>query len=585
MASLFAALESYDESAIDPHVTAPTTDGVTEVEPNDDVRGETLDGAQQEVKAAGDSIESENEAIAKAADAIDALESYAQLLTQSLENGGVDIYTHQAIRIGAEKLVEGIDFSSASLESIDTTSGKHTATLAALESLHAAQEGLLDTIKDKLKSIWKGLGALFDKFKDLFRTINGMAKDRKKKLQNSSTVMVGDEDKEAVVEFKDMSRLAKDGDINTLKIAKAFEKLKEDFTDAKGLASYWNRVAALVTDGPEDGKELEKAVNQEGLKLPSGLEDGDKFGLFDKVPEDSEAKTWSVTDTIGGALMVPKGENKLSLRMASTAKFTDKTIKSASAPDRVKPLTREQAIEICDIIISFTDAFSLLSSHFGAAESRLAKATQMVEANGVNVPAIEGFWGDSYQTWKEGNKKFKALYYFLGITAITLGSAVSYSTLMYAIPSLPFINSVTIMGVAFSTAILNQDNRKAATDVGIALGAIISYPIAMLITLARGSKGAPKDVQDDYEAYVAQYAKLTDEQKKHLPNPADVDAARKLVEDKGAQKAFNQAVVKMEMELLSASEAYFEGYSDFAFGIADQAFPIMLRHIDASIKA
>lgn len=118
-----------------------------------------------------------------------------------------------------------------------------------------------------------------------------------------------------------------------------------------------------------------------------------------------------------------------------------------------------------------------------------------------------------------------------------------------------------------------------------AVGAsVVTYPIAMLITLARGSKNAPKEVQEEYDNYVMAFNKASDEEKKHLPNPTDVDAARKLVEDKEAQKAFNKAIAEMESDLIKTTEEYFMGYYHFAFGIADQAFPIMLRHVDASIQ-
>lgn len=573
--TLFGVLES-----IDAHLTtefAPTTDGSTEVEPKEDVRGETLDGARQEVEQTQDSIENDNDAVAKAVDAIDALESYSSLLTKALENGGVDAYTHQAIRIGVNAITHGkVQLNKASLESIDTAHGRYTATQESIEEIGYAMEGLLDTINDKLKSIWKGLTNLFSRFTDLFKSFNTMAKERKAKLQKESTVMIAEVDSEAVVDFKDMSRLAKDGEINTVKVAKAFDKLKEDFLDKEGLSDYWNRIAALLDSDIEDYREFQRLVDKEGLKLPSGLEDGDVFGLLKQVPVDADAKTLKVTDTIGGVITVPHGENKLSMQISSTAQFTSKNIKGASAPDHVKPLTREQAIEVCDIIIAFTDAMYKASAHFGDAEGRLAKATQMLEARGVNVPAIESFWGDSYQTWKEGNQRFRRLLMLAGISSLTVGVG--------GIPAILYIGAWLF---GFDNELRNKVGLKQSSIlqfIGVGTTFWFSYPIAMLITLARGSKNAPKEVQEEYDNYVMSFNKASDEEKKYLPNPADVDAARKLVEDKEAQRAFNKAIAEIESNLIKTTEDYFMGYSHFAFGIADQAFPIMLRHVDASIQ-
>ena len=575
--TLFGVLESLDE-----HPTtefAPTTDGSTTVEPQEDVRGETLDGARQEVEQTQDSIESDNEAVAKAVDAIDALESYSALLTKALENGGVDAYTHQAIRIGVKAITHGsVELKKASLESIDTTHGRYTATQESIEEIGYALEGLLDTIKDKLKSILKGLTTLFSRFMDLFKSFNTMAKERKAKLQKESTVMIVDVDSEAVVDFKDMPRLAKDGEINTVKVAKAFDKLKDDFLDKEGLADYWNRIAAILDYGIEDYEEFQRLVAKEGLKLPSGLEDGDKFGLLKQVPFDADAKTLAITDTIGGVITVPHGENKLSMQISSTAQFTSKNIKSASAPDHVKPLTREQAIEVCDIIIAFTDAMHKTSDNFGDAEGRLAKATQMLEARGVAVPAIEGYWGDTYQTWKEGNQKLRRLFTLVGLAMTGIGIGIPAIKIYFLFWLLDNDKDID-RSFGF------KPSEGSALRVAGAVGAsVVTYPIAMLITLARGSKNAPKEVQEEYDNYVMAFNKASDEEKKHLPNPTDVDAARKLVEDKEAQKAFNKAIAEMESDLIKTTEEYFMGYYHFAFGIADQAFPIMLRHVDASIQ-
>lgn len=575
--TLFGVLESLDE-----HPTtefAPTTDGSTTVEPQEDVRGETLDGAKQKVEQTQDSIESDNEAVAKAVDAIDALESYSALLTKALENGGVDAYTHQAIRIGVKAITHGsVELKKASLESIDMTHGRYTATQESIEEIGYAMEGLLDTIKDKLKSIWKGLTTLFSRFMDLFKSFNTMAKERKAKLQKESTVMIADVDSEAVVDFKDMPRLAKDGEINTVKVAKAFDKLKDDFLDKEGLSDYWNRIAAILDYGIEDYEEFQRLVAKEGLKLPSGLEDGDKFGLLKQVPMDADAKTLAITDTIGGVITVPHGENKLSVQISSTAQFTSKNIKSASAPEHVKPLTREQAIEVCDIIIAFTDAMHKTSDNFGDAEGRLTKATQMLEARGVAVPAIEGYWGDTYQTWKEGNQKLRRLFTLVGLAMTGIGIGIPAIKIYFLFWLLDNDKDID-RSFGF------KPSEGSALRVAGAVGAsVVTYPIAMLITLARGSKNAPKEVQEEYDNYVMAFNKATDEEKKHLPNPTDVDAARKLVEDKEAQKAFNKAIAEMESDLIKTTEEYFMGYYHFAFGIADQAFPIMLRHVDASIQ-
>ena len=596
--SLFTALESFEDGTGKPTIIGEdaniqmTTDGDSVNSP------ETLDKEKLAVAKAQGDLEKENEKIAEVVEAIDALESYRQLLSKSLESGGADALTHKAIAIGVESLLSNLAdveaFSKvASMEGIDTPRGQIAATTASVEAITASMEGLLDKVKDFISKAVKGFKTLFSKLGDLLSGYEAMAKKYKQRL--SSATM-----KTEPVAFGESGVLLVNGEVKTKYIIDSTLRFKNDILDSGEYNKHWSSVARMLDDKNKSPKEMEELLSNAGMKLPVYFEKGDKFGtLGTALPGDVTPYTWALSDSYGITVALKEGAKKV---LSPVALGYADTTPVKTVRDPVAPLTKKEAEEVCDGILEYCKAFREMQKPVFDVISSLEDVQKgLMEASrpGITkcIPATESFIGDTIDTFKQGWYRFGEIlltilafwgannFIMVGTHAVhPIAAALSSWTGIGA-----FVNATAVnMGYAYSMGSAIKVALVNALYSTLGAAAII-FIVSMLIVavrgaMARGEKVDPS-LQEDYEAYVQAYANLTDTQKATFPDPNDLDKAIANTENKEYQQQYNQFVSQFPQLVVNAATQYYTDFSNFAFGAVGDVFEAAMIHVRESIEA
>ena len=596
--SLFSALESFEDGAGKPTIIGEdaniqmTTDGDSVNSP------ETLDKEKLAVAKAQGDLEKENEKIAEVVEAIDALESYRQLLTKSLEVGGADALTHKAIAIGVESLLSNLAdveaFSKvASMEGIDTPRGQIAATTASMEAITASMEGLLDKVKDFISKAVKGFKTLFSKLGDLLSGYEAMAKKYKQRL--SSATM-----KTEPVAFGESGVLLVNGEVKTKSIIDSTLRFKKDMLDSGEYNKHWDSVAKMLDDKNKSPKEMDELLSNAGMKLPVYFEKGDKFGtLGTALPGDVTPYTWALSDSYGITVALKEGAKKVlspvALGYADTTPV--KTVK-----DPVAPLTKKEAEEVCDGILEYCKAFREMQkpvfdviSSLEDVQKGLMEASRPGMTKGI--PATESFIGDTIDTFKTGWVRFGDFITVLVSLWVANNLVVNGFSVTHPIAAL-LSNWTGISAIASAGTVkfgiftgIGETVKFALIHGGFTVltVAAIIFIVSMLIVavrgaMARGDKVDPA-LQEDYEAYVQAYANLTDTQKAAFPDPNDLDKAIANTENKEYQQQYNQFVSQFPQLVVNAATQYYTDFSNFAFGAVGDVFEAAMIHVRESIEA
>ena len=596
--SLFSALESFEDGTGKPTIIGEdaniqmTTDGDSVNSP------ETLDKEKLAVAKAQGDLEKENEKIAEVVEAIDALESYRQLLSKSLETGGADAFTHKAIAIGVESLLSNLAdveaFSKvASMEGIDTPRGQINATNASIEAITASMEGLLDKVKDFISKAVKGFKTLFSKLGDLLQGYEGMAKKYKQRL--SSATM-----KTEPVAFGESGVLLVNGEVKTKYVIDSALRFKKDMLDSGEYNKHWSNVAKMLDDKNKSPKEMDELLSNAGMKLPSYFEKGDKFGVLGgSLPGDVTPYTWAISDSYGVTVALKEGAKKV---LSPVALGYADTTPVKVVKDPVAPLTKKEAEEVCDGILDYCKAFREMQKPVFDVISSLEDVQKgLMEASrpGITkgIPATESYIGDTVDTFKKGWNRFGDLVTVL----VSLWAANNLVINGYFVthPIAALLSNWTGIG-AFATAGTVEfgifagigETIKFALIHGLftVLGvAAIIFMVSMLIVavrgaMARGEKVDP-ELQEDYEAYVQAYANLSDTQKVAFPDPNDLDKAIANTENKEYQQQYNQFVSQFPQLVVNTATQYYTDFSNFAFGAVGDVFEAAMIHVRESIEA
>lgn len=596
--SLFSALESFEDGTGKPTIIGEdaniqmTTDGDSVNSP------ETLDKEKLAVAKAQGDLEKENEKIAEVVEAIDALESYRQLLSKSLETGGADALTHKAIAIGVESLLSNLAdveaFSKvASMEGIDTPRGQIAATTTSMEAITASMEGLLDKVKDFISKAVKGFKTLFSKLGDLLSSYEAMAKKYKQRL--SSATM-----KTEPVAFGESGVLLVNGEVKTKYIIDSTLRFKKDILDSGEYNKHWSSVAKMLDDKTRSPKEMEELLSNAGMKLPVYFEKGDKFGtLGTALPGDVTPYTWALSDSYGVTVALKEGAKKVlspvALGYADTTPV--KTVK-----DPVAPLTKKEAEEVCDGILEYCKAFREMQKPVFDVISSLEDVQKgLMEAArpGITkgIPATESFIGDSIDTFKTGWVRFGDLITVLVSLWAANNLVVNGFSVTHPIAAL-LSNWTGISAIASAGTVkfgifagIGETVKFALIHGGFTVltVAAIIFIVSMLIVAVRGAmtRGDKVDpgLQEDYEAYVQAYANLTDTQKAAFPDPNDLDKAIANTENKEYQQQYNQFVSQFPQLVVNAATQYYTDFSNFAFGAVGDVFGAAMIHVRESIEA
>lgn len=596
--SLFTALESFEDGTGKPTIIGEdaniqmTTDGDSVNSP------ETLDKEKLAVAKAQGDLEKENEKIAEVVEAIDALESYRQLLTKSLGSGGADALTHKAIAIGVESLLSNLAdveaFSKvASMEGIDTPRGQIAATTASMEAITASMEGLLDKVKDFISKAVKGFKTLFSKLGDLLSGYEAMAKKYKQRL--SSATM-----KTEPVAFGESGVLLVNGEVKTKYIIDSTLRFKKDILDSGEYNKHWSTVAKMLDDKNRTPKEMDELLSNAGVKLPAYFEKGDKFGtLGAALPGDVTPYTWALSDSYGITVALKEGAKKV---LSPVALGYADTTPVKVTKDPVAPLTKKEAEEVCDGILEYCKAFREMQKPVFDVISSLEDVQKgLMEASrpGITkgIPATESFIGDTVDTFKTGWVRFGELITVLVSLWAANNLVVNGFSVTHPIAAL-LSNWTGISAIASAGTVefgifagIGETVKFALIHGGFTVltVAAIIFIVSMLIVavrgaMARGDKVDPA-LQEDYEAYVQAYAKLTDTQKAAFPDPNDLDKAIANTENKEYQQQYNQFVSQFPQLVVNAATQYYTDFSNFAFGAVGDVFEAAMIHVRESIEA
>ena len=596
--SLFSALESFEDGTGKPTIIGEdaniqmTTDGDSVNSP------ETLDKEKLAVAKAQGDLEKENEKIAEVVEAIDALESYRQLLSKSLETGGADALTHKAIAIGVESLLSNLAdveaFSKvASMEGIDTPRGQVNATNASIEAITASMEGLMDKVKDFISKAVKGFKTLFTKLGDLLSGYEAMAKKYKQRL--SSATM-----KTEPVAFGESGVLLVNGEVKTKYVIDSALRFKKDMLDSGEYNKHWSNVAKMLDDKNKSPKEMDELLSNAGMKLPTYFEKGDKFGVLGgSLPGDVTPYTWAISDSYGVTVALKEGAKKV---LSPVALGYADTTPVKVVKDPVAPLTKKEAEEVCDGILDYCKAFREMQKPVFDVISSLEDVQKgLMEAArpGITkgIPATESYIGDTVDTFKQGWKRFGEIL----VTILTFWSANNFIMVgTHAVHPIAaalsswtgigtFVNATAVnMGYAYSMGSAIKVALVSALWSTLGAAAII-FMVSMLIVavrgaMARGEKVDP-ELQEDYEAYVQAYANLSDTQKAAFPDPNDLDKAIANTENKEYQQQYNQFVSQFPQLVVNAATQYYTDFSNFAFGAVGDVFEAAMIHVRESIEA
>lgn len=593
--SLFTALESFEDGTGKPTIIGEdaniqmTTDGDSVNSP------ETLDKEKLAVAKAQGDLEKENEKIAEVVEAIDALESYRQLLSKSLESGGADALTHKAIAIGVESLLSNLAdveaFSKvSSMEGIDTPRGQIAATQASVEAITASMEGLLDKVKDFISKAVKGFKTLFSKLGDLLSGYEAMAKKYKQRL--SSATM-----KTEPIGFGESGVLLVNGEVKTKYIIDSTLRFKKDMLDSGEYNKHWSSVAKLLDDKTRSPKEMDELLSNAGVKLPAYFEKGDKFGtLGTALPGDVTPYTWALSDSYGITIALKEGANKV---LSPVALGYADTTPVKVTKDPVAPLTKKEAEEVCDGILEYCKAFREMQKPVFDVISSLEDVQKgLMEASrpGITkgIPATESFIGDTIDTFKTGWEYFGRVL----MAVLCLWASLEMSNQLFTaihplvglVSSIPGLGSFASWGVLvdLSTSSLLKFTAFSFASTAAVSGAIILMASLLIVAvrgaMARGDK-VDSALQEDYEAYVQAYVKLTDTQKAALPDPNDLDKAIANTENKEYQQQYNNFIAQFPQLVANAATQYYTDFSNFAFGAVGDVFEAAMVHVRESIEA
>ena len=596
--SLFSALESFEDGTGKPTIIGEdaniqmTTDGDSVNSP------ETLDKEKLAVAKAQGDLEKENEKIAEVVEAIDALESYRQLLSKSLEVGGADALTHKAIAIGVESLLSNLAdveaFSKvASMEGIDTPRGQIAATTASMEAITASMEGLLDKVKDFISKAVKGFKTLFSKLGDLLSGYEAMAKKYKQRL--SSATM-----KTEPVAFGESGVLLVNGEVKTKYIIDSTLRFKKDMLDSGEYNKHWSSVAKMLDDKNRTPKEMDELLSNAGMKLPAYFEKGDKFGtLGTALPGDVTPYTWALSDSYGVTVALKEGAKKV---LSPVALGYADTTPVKVVKDPVAPLTKKEAEEVCDGILEYCKAFREMQKPVFDVISSLEDVQKgLMEAGrpGITkgIPATESFIGDTVDTFKTGWVRFGELITVLVSLWAANNLVVNGFSVTHPIAAL-LSNWTGISAIASAGTVkfgifagIGETVKFALIHGGFTVltVAAIIFIVSLLIVAVRGAmvRGDKVDpaLQEDYEAYVQAYANLSDTQKAAFPDPNDLDKAIANTENKEYQQQYNQFVSQFPQLVVNAATQYYTDFSNFAFGAVGDVFEAAMIHVRESIEA
>lgn len=593
--SLFSALESFEDGTGKPTIIGEdaniqmTTDGDSVNSP------ETLDKEKLAVAKAQGDLEKENEKIAEVVEAIDALESYRQLLSKSLEVGGADALTHKAIAIGVESLLSNLAdveaFSKvSSMEGIDTPRGQIAATTASMEAITASMEGLLDKVKDFISKAVKGFKTLFSKLGDLLSGYEAMAKKYKQRL--SSATM-----KTEPVAFGESGVLLVNGEVKTKSIIDSALRFKKDMLDSGEYNKHWSSVAKMLDDKNKSPKEMDELLSNAGMKLPAYFEKGDKFGtLGTALPGDVTPYTWALSDSYGVTVALKEGAKKV---LSPVALGYADTTPVKVVKDPVAPLTKKEAEEVCDGILEYCKAFREMQKPVFDVISSLEDVQKgLMEASrpGITkgIPATESFIGDTIDTFKEGWERFGRLLMaaigFWGAYELSTQLFIAVHPLVGLMSSIPGLGSFASWGIMVDTTTSSLLKFAAFNFASTAaVSAAIILVVSLLIVAVRGAMARGEKVdsglQEDYEAYVQAYANFSDTQKAAFPDPNDLDKAIANTENKEYQQQYNQFVSQFPQLVVNAATQYYTDFSNFAFGAVGDVFEAAMIHVRESIEA
>ena len=213
------------------------------------------------------------------------------------------------------------------------------------------------------------------------------------------------------------------------------------------------------------------------------------------------------------------------------------------------------------------------------------------------IPATESFIGDTVDTFKQGWRRFGDLVTVL----VSLWAANNLVINGYFVthPIAALLSNWTGIGAIATAGTVEfgifagiGETIKFALIHGLftVLGvAAIIFMVSMLIVavrgaMARGEKVDP-ELQEDYEAYVQAYAKLSDTQKAAFPDPNDLDKAIANTENKEYQQQYNQFVSQFPQLVVNAATQYYTDFSNFAFGALGDVFEAAMIHVRESIEA
>lgn len=596
--SLFSALESFEDGTGKPTIIGEdaniqmTTDGDSVNSP------ETLDKEKLAVAKAQGDLEKENEKIAEVVEAIDALESYRQLLSKSLETGGADALTHRAIAIGVESLLFNLAdveaFSKvASMEGIDTPRGQVNATNASIEAITASMEGLLDKVKDFISKAVKGFKTLFSKLGDLLQGYEAMAKKYKQRL--SSATM-----KTEPVAFGESGVLLVNGEVKTKYVIDSALRFKKDMLDSGEYNKHWSSVAKMLDDKNKSPKEMDELLSNAGMKLPFYFEKGDKFGVLGgSLPGDVTPYTWAISDSYGVTVALKEGAKKV---LSPVALGYADTTPVKVVKDPVAPLTKKEAEEVCDGILEYCKAFREMQKPVFDVISSLEDVQKgLMEASrpGITkgIPATESYIGDSVALFKEGWDRFGRIIAVIMSFWSAANITVTGTTIVHPVAtvlanwtgiagiatagSVNVGTSVTFMGL-FKFGLVNLAFTGGVTAAIMFMASLLI--VAVRGAMARGEKVDP-ELQEDYEAYVQAYANLSDTQKAAFPDPNDLDKAIANTENKEYQQQYNQFVSQFPQLVVNAATQYYTDFSNFAFGAVGDVFEAAMIHVRESIEA
>lgn len=594
---------------------------------------DVVDQATLAVAEAKGDVESERETVQEIAEAIDALESYKALLNETLENGGVDLYTQKAIKIGVESMVSKFDIqtgleSIVSMENIHTASGKMTATYASLESLEIALEGLWDKFKNTIKNVFKKIGNFFKSISDRSGSFKARAKGYIQRVNNPNTVLKCDakdedgNDKFPTINIPVMD-LEKDGEINVVKLIESAVRFKHDIVDSGEVRKYYDNITAILTSKKLDNDDMVPLVKHVPIKLPSYFEPGDKFGLMEKRTESINPYTWSITDTVGVTIAVPDGKPK-GLSIYSVAGSDYKPNKNRTKID-VPPLTRAEIEKACEGIIQYSEGFNqikgpliqtiqdfediqngLLEEGREAIEEvkqlkdkirkqeaemeRLKK--QNSNGNGFNSAfenySNEGFFSNATAEYKDLLQRFTFL---IIIARLGMGIADFFT------PGFPLTASV--LRAVRLNGFVNDMISKIGTYEGQLMGfrltmfvthtAVIHalvYLIAMLITsikyLRMSGKSDPA-LEEEYEAYVNEYNLMPPTMKAHFIDPTDFDTAIEKISNDKSRSEYEMVITGASEYVVSMVTNFQYDLIDFSFHTTYDLFDLIFQYIENSI--